>query len=94
MYEILPYTLNIAKKMGLIVQPSSIRNYKIDVFNSKTGQYICSIGHKDYFDYPYYMLFYGKEIADNRRRLYKIRHEKDRNNPKYIRGFLSDKLLW
>jgi len=35
----------------------------------------------------------GKEYADERRRLYKMRHEKDRNKVGSP-GFYADKLLW
>jgi hypothetical protein len=92
-YEILPYTKKIAKKMGVSVQPSTLRNYKIDVFNSKNGEYITSCGDKRYLDYPYYLLLFGQEKADERRRLYKIRHDKYRNIPN-SRSFFADKLLW
>lgn len=92
-YEILPYTKKIAKKMGLSVVPSSTKHYKIDVYSSKTGEYITSCGDNRYLDYPYYLMLYGQEKADERRRLYKIRHEKYRNIPN-TRSFFSDKLLW
>jgi hypothetical protein len=44
-------------------------------------------------DYPSYIKANGKEYADERRRLYKIRHDADRK----IRGsdgYYADKLLW
>jgi len=35
----------------------------------------------------------GKPYANTRRRLYKIRHTKDRKQ-RWSRGWLADKLLW
>jgi hypothetical protein len=37
--------------------------------------------------------YFGKKIADERRRLYKIRHKKDRS-VKGSAGYYADKLLW
>ena len=42
MYEIKEYSFNEAKKMNLIITPSTKRNYKIDVFESN-GEYITSM---------------------------------------------------
>jgi hypothetical protein len=44
-------------------------------------------------NFPTYMKTHGKTYAKKRRRLYKMRHEKDRH-VKWSRGWLSDKLLW
>ena len=55
--------------------------------------YILEQGNKKYNDYPTYILEKGKKYADERRKLYKLRHEDDRNI-KNSRGFYADKILW
>jgi len=92
MYNIKPYTYRQAKKLNVIVKASNKKNKKIDVFD-KYGKYIVSIGAKGYADYPTYLLILGKKYADERRRLYKIRHRKDRM-VKNSAGYYADKLLW
>jgi hypothetical protein len=51
------------------------KNKKIDVY--KNGQLISSVGALGYSDYPTYIKENGKFYADKRRKLYKIRHNKD-----------------
>lgn len=46
-----------------------------------------------YMDYDLWLKAEGKEFADERRRLYKIRHEKDRHR-KGTAGYYADKILW
>ena len=92
LYKITNYTYNQAKKLNVIVKPSYRKDKKIDVY-SKQGYLIASIGAKGYFDYPTYVHVFGKEYADKRRKLYKIRHNKDRLN-KGSAGYYADKLLW
>lgn len=92
MYKIKDYSFDKASSIGVYIAPSKNKKYKIDVFD-KDGDYIASIGAMNYSDYPTYMITHGKEYADNRRRLYKLRHEKDRN-VKYSRGWYSDNILW
>lgn len=91
-YLITQYTKKKAKKLNVIVKPSKLKNKKLDVFN-KNGYYLTSVGAKGYLDYPTYIKLFGKKIADQKRRLYKKRHEKDRKI-KYSRGFFADQLLW
>lgn len=81
-----------AKRLNVIVKASKKEGKKIDVF-TKDGKYITSIGAKGYLDYPYYLKYYGKQIADKKRKLYKIRHAKDRMI-KFSRGWFADQLLW
>jgi hypothetical protein len=76
-YTITNYTKQQAKKLGVIVQPSSVKGKKIDVF--KNGKKVASVGAIGYLDYPTYLKEKGKVYADSRRKLYKIRHSKDRN---------------
>jgi hypothetical protein len=90
-YRITDYTKQQAKKLGVVVKPSSVKGKKIDVF--KNGEKVASVGALGYSDYPTYMRTKGKAYADERRRLYKIRHAKDRN-VKNSDGYYADKLLW
>ena len=92
MYEILPYSFSQAKKLNVQIHPSLNKKYKIDVF-SPDGYYITSIGASGYSDYPHYIEEKGQQYADNRRRLYKLRHNKDRTKL-YSRGYYSDNILW
>lgn len=90
-YKITDYTMQQAAKLGVTVKPSTNKKKKIDVF--KNGEKVASVGAKGYSDYPTYMKTNGKEFAEERRRLYKIRHEKDRKE-KGSQGFYADRLLW
>lgn len=90
-YKITAYTRNQAKKLGVVVKRSINSKKKIDVF--KNGKKIASVGAIGYNDYPTYMASMGKEYADNRRRLYKIRHEKNRHKVG-TNSYYADKLLW
>lgn len=88
-YKITDYTKKKALKMGLEVKPSTHKGKKIDVF--KNGKFIHSIGSLGSMDYPTYLLDKGtgKAKADERRRLYHIRHTKNTLGEK-----LALKLLW
>lgn len=91
-YNITQYSKNQAKKLGVTIKPSKVKKKKIDVFNKK-GEKLASIGYLGMGDYPTYMKMRGKEYADGRRRLYKMRHEKDRHK-RGTPGFFADKILW
>ena len=96
-YHITNYTLKKAKKIGVKVKPSTNKTKKIDVFN-KQGKKIASVGANGMNDFPTFMQKNGKNkfninYAKSRRRLYKIRHEKDRKI-KWSNGWLADQLLW
>lgn len=91
-YRIKPYSYAQAKKLGVTIKPSTVSGKKIDVFNSK-GEKLASIGAIGYKDYPTFMIEDGKEVAEQKRKLYKQRHAKDR----VVRGsagFYADKILW
>lgn len=90
-YKIKRYTLAQAKKLGVVVKPSKLKTKKIDVF--KNGKKVASVGALGYNDYPTWTQKKGKAYADERRRLYKIRHQKDRIR-KGSAGYYADKLLW
>jgi hypothetical protein len=92
MYKITDYSYNQAKKLNVKIKPSKKGDSKIDVYDN-LNNYITSIGNKNYNDYPNYILEKGKKYANERRTLYKKRHEKDRN-VKNSRGFYADKILW
>ena len=91
MYNITQYTKNQAKELKVEVKPSSNKKKKIDVF--KDGKKIASIGAIGYLDYPSYIENKGKQYADERRKLYKIRHNKDLNKVN-SNGYYANKLLW
>ena len=91
MYKITDYTKNKAKELGVTVKPSKNKNKKIDVY--RKNEKLASIGSIDYLDYPTYINNKGKQYADERRRLYKIRHNKDLKK-KDSPGYFANKLLW
>jgi len=91
MYHITEYTKKQARSLGVTVKPSKNKNKKIDVI--KNGDVIASVGFLGANDYPTYLKTKGKSYADKRRKLYKMRHEKDRHI-KNSNGFYADKLLW
>ena len=75
----------IAKRLGVKVEYSTRKYKKLDVFDLE-GNKLASIGDVRYSDY----LQHGD---DERRRRYKLRHEKNRHvagSP----GFFADKILW
>lgn len=76
MYEISNYSYDKAKKLGVKIKPSIKKGKKIDIYDWN-DQYILSIGSIQYDDYPTYLKTKGKEYADERRRLYRLRHKKN-----------------
>lgn len=87
MYDIQPYTIKKAKELKVIVVPSTNPKKKIDVYQD--NKKIASIGDIRYKDYPTYLRENGKEYADERRRLYHIRHKNEG-----IVGKYAKELLW
>lgn len=90
-YHILPYSFEKAKKLGVQIKPSQAKHKKIDVW--KHDEFICCIGDIRYGDYPTFISLYGLKVAETRRKLYKMRHEKDRHI-KGTPGWYADQLLW
>jgi len=90
-YKITNYTKDKAKKLGVEVKVSKVKGKKLDVF--KDGKKIASVGALGYSDYPTYIKDKGKDYADKRRTLYKIRHKKDKD-VKGTKGYYGDRLLW
>jgi len=91
MYIITNYTKKKAKKLNVKVYPSTKKNKKIDIY--KNNKYITSVGDINYLDYGYYLKLYGKKIADKRKKLYKLRHNKTRKI-KGSNSYYADNLLW
>jgi hypothetical protein len=71
--------------------PSTNLRKKLDVY--RNGKKISEIGAAGYMDYDSYIRTEGLAFAGERRRLYKIRHEKDRHR-KGTAGYYADKILW
>ena len=80
MYVITQYTFDRAKELNVVVRPSTVKGKKIDVYED--NKKIASIGAIGYKDYPTYLKENGKEYAEERRRLYHIRHTKKTLNEK------------
>jgi len=90
-YRITNYTRKMANKIGVVVKPSSDPLKKIDVY--RNSRKIASVGAAGMNDFPTYIRTRGMVYAKTRRRLYKMRHERDRHQ-KWSNGWLADKLLW
>ena len=84
MYRITDWSKNQAKKFGVELRLSSNPKKKIDVY--KANKKIASIGATGYGDYGTFLETKGKAYADERRRLYRIRHKGENN--------YSLKILW
>ena len=89
-YQIKKYSFNQAKKLNVKIYPSTNPNKKIDIY--KDDIFIMSIGSISYFDYPTYLELEGKKYADERRRLYHLRHKKD--NIIGTKGWYALNILW
>ena len=87
MYQITDYTKRRAKEIGVEVQESKRKGKKIDVY--KDGNYLASVGARNEKDYPTYIKENGREFADERRRLFYLRHTKNS-----FRELLAKWLLW
>jgi len=90
-YLITNYTRKMARKIGVVVKPSTNPEKKIDVYRGTRK--IASVGARGMNDFPTYIRNRGMAFAKTRRRLYKMRHERDRHI-KWSNGWLADKLLW
>ena len=92
MYSITQYSRDQARKLAVTIKPSTNKGKKIDVFD-KDGKKLASIGAEGMSDYPTYMKTKGKQYADERRRLYRIRHGKTMDkvgSPSYY----AARILW
>ena len=91
MYSITDYIKQRAQKLGVTVKPSTNPKKKLNVFRDDVK--IASCGAITYNDYPTYIAKYGKSYADERRRLYKLRHNNNRTK-EGTAGYYADNLLW
>ena len=91
LYQVTKYTREQASKYGLVVKASTDSSKKINVF--RDGVKIAAVGDRGYSDYPTYIQSHGLAYANERRRLYRIRHNSDRK-AKWSRGWLASVLLW
>jgi hypothetical protein len=89
MYQITDYSFQQAKKLNVIIKPSTRKGKKIDVYDNN-NKFIVSIGDINYMDYPSYIKEKGLKYADERRRLYHVRHKKDSN----LAGKFAKNILW
>ena len=90
-YKISKYSKQQADKLGVQIKTSTNPSKKIDVY--KDGDRISSIGSSSHMDYPKWIEAKGKTYADERRRLYKARHEKTRKKVGTA-SFYADRILW
>ena len=90
MYKIKKYSKDQANKLGVELKPSTNPKKKIDVY--KNNIKIASIGSIHYKDYPTYLLE-DKKLAEERKRLYKLRHKKDSSKPN-SNGYYANLILW
>lgn len=87
LYEITDYTKDKAKQAGLTVKPSKKKGKKIDVYQN--GDYLASVGGAGYSDFPHYIKSHGLKFAQERQRLYHLRHKKESLGER-----LASLLLW
>jgi hypothetical protein len=90
-YTITNYTYKQAKKLGVQVKISTNKTKKIDVY--KKGRKIASVGAYGMNDFPTFIKKRGLKYAKTKRKLYKMRHERDRHIVG-SKGYYADKLLW
>jgi hypothetical protein len=92
MYRIKQYSYNRAKELGVQIFPSENPKYKIEVYDNR-GLFLFYIGDNNYSDYPTYLETHGREYAENRRRLYRLRHHKEANKVG-TKGYYAYNILW
>lgn len=97
MYNISDKTYQIAKQMGLEIFPADKQDKKIEVYDKKTGIFLFYVGDARYMDYHMYLDYEKKGLipkgtADERRRLYHIRHKNDIEISR--KGYVVSRLLW
>ena len=91
-YQLRPYHKLKARQLGVIIKPATKAPYKIDVF-SRDGDYITSIGNRNYKDYMLYAEEDGYEVAERRRELYHKRHAKT-SHVEGSRSYYAANILW
>lgn len=91
MFKIDPAHKTNASKLGVEIRPSKTKGKKLDVF--KGDDKVATIGDLKYQDYRSYIKRDGLAFANNRKRLYKIRHGSDMNKVG-TPSFYANKILW
>lgn len=95
-YKITQEIKDKAKAIGVTVKPSTRKGKKLDAY--KDGEYQASFGALGYNDYHIYKREKGEAYANEKRKQYKARHEKNRNvkyrDGKLTAGYLADRILW
>ena len=78
------------------VSESNNKNKKLKVVIYKDAVKIKTfhVGDTRYYDYISYYKNDGPSVANERRRLYLLRHHKEDNNDFLTRGYWSVKILW
>jgi len=76
-YKITEHSKKKAKFYNVEIKPSENPKKKIDVY--KDGKRIARIGDINYKDYGTYLQEGKKQYAEERRRLFLLRHKKDKN---------------
>ncbi len=71
-YKITSYSYKKAKQLNVVIKPSEKANKKIDIYD-KNNNYICSIGAKNYGDYPTFLLTHTQEYANKKRQSFHSR---------------------
>lgn len=88
---ITPHARIQAKKFNVIIKVSKNPLKKLDVF--KNGVKVASIGARGYKDYGMYLIEKGEKYANERRRLYRIRHSAELSKVGSP-GWWAIKILW
>lgn len=96
MYKIKTGQREAARRLGVVIRPSTAKNKKIDVY--KHGFKVASIGAQGYEDYWGYVQKEKKGTvppgtAAQRRELYKIRHAAE-CTAVGTPGYYACKILW
>ena len=92
-YSISQYTKDKANKLNVNVKLSTNKDKKIDVFDKRSNKKLASIGARGMMDYPTYVKSKGINYANQRRKLYKLRHNEYRKKVG-TNSYDADKLLW
>lgn len=90
-YRITDYSRNQARKLGVSIRLSSNPKKKLDVY--KNGTKVASIGATNFGDYGMYLIEKGEKYANERRRLYRIRHSAELSKVGSP-GWWAIKILW
>lgn len=98
-YIIRDWTEQQAKKHKLTVFPAEDGKTKLEVYDDK-GLYLANVGALGYLDYAQYLDMekagmIPKGSSNERRRLYHLRHQKEKGfDEPYTKSWLAKTLLW